>query len=137
MQVTLQVTLLQVGRKWLAVVPPDQMGGFKVRSEPSTTATGAFKNLLWKLSGNGPQDGDAELGVDMLMQGTSLQKELERQALPPAGSTSQARGAGVSDEAAEWMRAHPDQSFQDYLDKVQQEAEEAAQRARDWSEDSF
>lgn len=83
MQVTLDVTVLRLGSRYIATT---ELGGIRIRSAPASGGVGAFRNLLWKLSGNGPQDEDAELAVYLLLEGTDLAQEIERQALPPAGA---------------------------------------------------
>lgn len=114
MQVTVTFTLAKIGPRWVALT---EIGGFKVRGAPAAKPEPALKDLFWKLSGNGTRDDDAELGVALLVAGTDLETEMTRQALPPHPQTAAAQALDEDAEAAAWMRAHPDQSYQEYLDE--------------------
>jgi hypothetical protein len=83
MQITLETDVVQVGKRFVAFARP---GGFQVRGTPALTAEGAFRNLLWTLSGNGPQNDDAELGIALLVEGTTLTdvQRAQAAALPEA-----------------------------------------------------
>lgn len=110
MQITLAVTILRLGRRYVAT---SDIAGFRVRGAPSSNPVAAFRGLLWTLSGNGPPNDDADLGVHLLLEGTDLTKEMERQALPPSNSQKD------DSEAAAWMRAHSDRTYQDYLTELE------------------
>lgn len=112
MRITLDVTIVKIASKHLAIARP---GGMDVRSSPCPTPEAAFRNLCWKLSGNGPTDDSAELAVALLMSGTDLETETKRQALPPAQTPQPTE----DEAAAQWMRAHPDSTYQDYVEHVE------------------
>lgn len=110
MQVTVTVNVVQIGPKWVAMA---EIGGMRVRSSPSNKPEPALKNLFWKLSGNGPQDDDAELGMALLLAGTTLEAEIKRD-LPPALPAP-------SDEPAPswavWAADNPGKTHQDYVNE--------------------
>jgi hypothetical protein len=116
MRIVLEASIIRVGNLHVAGA---EVGGFHIRGAPAKSAEGAFKGLLWTLSGNGPQNDDAQLGLALLVQGTTLEAEVRRQALPPSSPHSDDGAAPSSEDGrvAEWMRQHPEQSYQDYLDE--------------------
>jgi hypothetical protein len=76
MRLSLEISVIRLGTKRVALA---QVGGFRVRGAPAKEVSGAVKNLLWTLSGQGPQNDDAELGLELWVNDTNLQAEMEEQ----------------------------------------------------------
>src|SRR5215472_679423 len=116
MQVTIDITLVPIGKRWLAMT---DVAGFELKSPPGTTPESALKQLLWILSGNAPDPtgGNAELGIALLVEGTDLQREIQRNRQPQALSAPD-----PTTGAEEWMREHPEATYQDFLDAQQDRA---------------
>lgn len=81
MQLTLNVALIKVGSRYLAF---SKVGGMDIRGDSASKPAQAVRNLLFTLSGNGPKNDDAEIAVDLLIEGTTLDAELDREMNTPA-----------------------------------------------------
>src|SRR5215472_10567716 len=107
--VRLDVNILRIAGRYLAIT---QAGGITVRGSAASTRSGAYKNLLWKLSGNGQKDDDAELAVELLVHDTTLPEELERQEkihLALKGVNDEIDADAEADEISIDERPHLDQ----------------------------
>lgn len=70
----INVRILKLGKLYLAATT---LGGITIRGQSASEPGDAARNLFWKLAGRDGDD-DAQVAVELALEGTDLNAEMER-----------------------------------------------------------
>lgn len=70
----LEIRIVKLRKLYLAAT---ELGGIRIRGQSAEEPGDAVRNLLWKLAGRDGDD-DARVAVELALEGTDLNAEMER-----------------------------------------------------------